>query len=79
MAVAITVTPIAMNGLASTAPVGLPVASIIQVRAANAGEISGFSTAVSAVEIRGIQYQQQQRTTYLSTTPVATIITAMNA
>lgn len=80
MAQVITLTPVAKNGFANTGVVGIPVVEgIIVIRPATSDEITNFPTAVSAVETRDLQYQQPRKTTYLSATTVAALITATNA
>lgn len=79
MAVAISVTPVAKNNNAYTLAYGLPVANIIAVRAADSGEISNFSTALTAIEFRDVNYNQLSKSTLLTATATATVITALNA
>lgn len=79
MAVAITLATIAQNGLPYAQSIGLPVSKILAVRPANAGEVSAYSTAVTAVDIEDIVYNSRKKNTYLSVTATATVITALNA
>lgn len=79
MAVAISLAVIAQNGLAYAATVGLPTAKILAVRPANTGETSAFATAVTAVDVEDIVYNSVKKSTYLSVTATATVITALNA
>lgn len=79
MAVALSVTAVALNGNAYTGTDGIPVANIIRVRPANANEIASFSTALTAIEFKDISYASIKKSTELTATATATVITAMNA
>jgi hypothetical protein len=79
MAVALSLAVIAKNNSAYAATIGLPVQNIYHVRPASADEIANFSTALTAVVVKDVEYNQPKKTTYLSVTATATVITALNA
>jgi len=79
MAVALSLAVIARNNAAYAATIGLPVQNIYHVRPATADEIAAFSTALTAVVVKDVEYNQIKKSTYLSVTATATVITALNA
>jgi len=72
-------TPVARNGQANTTVRNINPINIIDVRAASTDEISNFPTAVSAIVVKSISYNQETTTTYLSATSVATLTAAVSA
>lgn len=79
MAQALSVAVIAFNNGTYAATIGIPVAKIYHVRPATADEITNFPTALTAVVVEDVQYNQIKKSTYLSVTATATVITALNA
>lgn len=57
----------------------LPTNKILGVRPANAGEIAAFPTALTVVNMEGINGQSWRNVSYLSSTATATVKTAINA
>jgi len=79
MAQVFTLATIALNGSAYAASVGIPTAKTYVVRPATAIEISAFPTAVTAVDVEDAVYNSIKKSTYLSITATATVITAASA
>lgn len=73
------ITPVARNGVAYTGVKNLNTIDVLDVRAATTDEITNFSTALTAVVVRTITYNQPNTTTYLTATATATAIAAYNA
>ena len=79
MAVTFDLAIIARDGLATTNTLGLATNRVINVRPANASEISQFPTAATAVNFNVIEGNSSRVATYLSATAIATVKTAINA
>ena len=79
MAQVFTLATIAKNGDAYAVSVGVPTAKVYVIRPATANEILSFPTAVTAVDVEDAVYNSIKKSTYLSITATATVITAASA
>ena len=79
MAQVFTLATIARNGDAYAFSVGIPTAKVISIRPANSNEVLSYPTAVTAVDYEDITYNSIKKSTYLSITATATVITAASA
>ena len=79
MAQVFTLATIARNGDAYAFSVGIPTAKVIAIRPANSNEVLSYPTAVTAVDYEDITYNSIKKSTYLSITATATVITAASA
>jgi hypothetical protein len=79
MAVIFDLAIIASDGKADAQTVSIPTAKVARVRAATAGEIAKFPTAVTVVEVDEIRGKSAWKGIYISVTALATVKTAINA
>lgn len=73
------ITPVAKNGYADTTVRNINPLNIIDVKAASSTDISAFPTALTAIIVKTITYNQENTTTYLSATATATVVAAVAA
>lgn len=72
-------TPVARNGQANTTVRNINPNDILDVRAATTQEIASFPTALTAVVMKTINYNQPNTVTFLTTTATATFNAAVSA
>lgn len=73
------VTPVARNDNGYTTVKNFNPIDVQDIRAASTGEIASFPTALTAVVIRSISYNQPITTTYLTATTTVTALAAFSA
>lgn len=78
MAVTFDLVCVAVNLAPTATTFGLPTNKILGVRPANAGEIAAFPTALTVVDMEGVNGQSWRSFSYLSSTATATVKTAIN-
>ncbi len=74
-----TFTPVARNLQANTTTRNINTNDILDIRAATPQEISFFPTALTAIVMKTISYNQPQTITFLSATATATVVASVAA